>query len=511
MPTYKFDVFFNYKTALRKGFKNSVQIPGSISENWSTAIKKKITVAIILFCSSLYSDAVIAKNWSIEPVISGQETYNDNITLAPSGSELGDFITSIAPGLRLKRKGRRLDLELYYSLQFLRYMDNPDFNDSFRQLSVNSSSEILDERLFVDLNLNLSSQNIGNTGRTATDNLSVTTDRDDVLTYVISPYWEQRIGNISNIYLRYTIDEVDSDSVSGSTSNKLEFSLSSGPRFTRFLWDIIFENEKIDNDDGSSTRFTTLRGDLRYLITRKIALKFSLGKDSNDFSSSSGSVNGSLWSIGAVWNPSTRTSFEATIGERFFGSDTFIKLSHKTRRTRWSATFTQEASTTRSTFFDQQVFNLVDSFGEPIIDPVIGEQATLNVNVPVQTTEVLIRSRFSGNVSYTLRKNTFNFNVYHQELDYQLTGDQDKFTGAIATWTWNIGKRSQSILNIGWDKQSLRSGIDDTYTILDYRINHRLTRSLEGNIGARYIVKESDSSVNEYDEARLFIGLNKTF
>jgi len=463
MPTCNFDAFFNYIVALSKGFKNSVHIPGSISENWSTAIKKKITFAIILFCSSLYSHAVIAKNWSIEPVISGQETYNDNITLAPSGNEQGDLITSISPGLRLKRKGRRLDLELYYSLQFLRYMDNSDFNDSFRLLNVNSSSEIIDERLFVDFNLRLSPQNTGNTGRTATDNLSVTDDRDDVLSYDISPYWEQRIGNISNIYLRYTRNKIDSDTLSGSTSDKIEFSLSSGPRFTRFLWDIIFENEKIDNDGGSSTRFTTLRGDLRYLITRKIALKFSLGWDSNDFSSSGGSVNGSLWSIGAVWNPSTRTSFEATIGERFFGSDTFIELSHQARRTRWSAIFTQEASTTRSTILDQQVFKFFDSFGDPIIDPVIGEQATLNVNVPVQTTEVLIRSRFSGNVNYTLRKNTFDFNVFYEELDFQVAGDQDEFMGATATWTWNIGKRSRSILNIGWDKQSLRSGTDDYY------------------------------------------------
>jgi len=247
------------------------------------------------------------------------------------------------------------------------------------------------------------------------------------------------------------------------------------------------------------------------LSPEKIALKFSLGWDSNDFSSSGGSVNGSLWSIGAVWNPSTRTSFEATIGERFFGSDTFIELSHQARRTRWSATFTQEASTTRATFFDQQVFNLFDSFGEPIIDPVIGEQAILNVNVPVQTTEVLIRSRFSGNVNYTLRKNTFDLNVFREELEFQVAGDQDEFMGATATWIWNIGKRSQSILNIGWDKQSRRDGIDDTRTSVEYRINYRLTPSLNGNIGARYTIKESDSSVNEYDEARVFIGLNKTF
>jgi uncharacterized protein (PEP-CTERM system associated) len=110
-----------------------------------------------------------------------------------------------------------------------------------------------------------------------------------------------------------------------------------------------------------------------------------------------------------------------------------------------------------------------------------------------------------------LRKNTFDFNVYREELDYQATGDLDEFMGAKATWTWDIGKRSRSILNIGWNKQNLRSGTDDTYTILDYRINHRLTPSLEGNIGGRYITKESNFSTSEYDEARVFIGLNKTF
>ena len=131
--------------------------------------------------------------------------------------------------------------------------------------------------------------------------------------------------------------------------------------------------------------------------------------------------------------------------------------------------------------------------------------------MPVQTTEVLIRSRFSGNVNYTLRKNIFDFNVYREELDFQVAGDQDEFMGAIATWTWNIGKRSRSILNIGWDKQSRRDGTDDTHTSVDYRVTHLLSPDLEGNIGVRYTVKESDFSVNEYDEARLYIGLNKIF
>jgi uncharacterized protein (PEP-CTERM system associated) len=511
MLTYKFVGFFRDKNFLNASLNNSVPISGNFSRYCSSIIIKKAYVTVIIFISSLYSHTVVAKNWSIEPVISVQETYNYNITLAPSGSEQADFITSITPGLRLNREGRRLDLQLDYNIQGLIYLDNSENNDYFNNLNINSQSEIIDEHLFVDFNLKQSPQNTSNTGRTSTDNLSVTEDRDDVLTYEITPRWEQRFGSFSNMDIRINRNEIISDTLSGSTSNKLEFSLSSGARFTRFLWDLKFENEKINNEASSNTRFTTLRGDLRYLVTRKFAFKFSIGKDSNDFSSSTGSVNGLLWRIGAVWNPSTRTSFEATVGERFFGSDIFVELSHITRRTRWSAKFTKEPSTTRATILDQQVFNLIDSFGEPIINPVIGEQAILNTDVPVQTSEVLIRSSLSGNVNYKIRKNTFDLNIYHLELDYQLTGDKEESLGARGTWNWDIGKRSQSVFNIGWDKQSLRTGVDDTYSTLEYRLNHRLTPSLSGNIGARYIVKDSNISVSEYDEARVFIGLDKTF
>lgn len=479
--------------------------------NCTNIIKNNILPLLFLPAISFYSHTAFAKNWNIEPEISVNETYSDNIALAPSGSEQGDLITSINPGFSINREGRRLDFGLTYTLQKLLYLDNSQNNDVFHNLNIDSQSELIDEHLFVDFDLRSSPQNTSNTGRTATDNLSVTNDRTDVTTYQINPYWEQKLGNLSDLYFGYKRNEIESDALTGSTSNIIEFNLTSGPRFTRYLWELSFENEKILNDSGANTRFTTLKADLRYLITRKVALLLTIGKDNNEFSSSDTNIDGFLWRAGGAWSPSTRTSFEATIGERFFGSDVFVNLTHRTRRTRWAATFEQTPSTTRATILEQQVFNLFDSFGDPIIDPVIGEQATLNVNVPVQTSEVLIRSRFSGNANYTLRKNSFDFYAYHEELDYQLTGDKEDSFGASATWTWNIGRRTNSIFKLRWDKQSLRSGIDDTYSTLDYRLTHILSPGLESNIGARYVLKESNISTSEYDEARVFLGLRKSF
>ncbi len=519
MLTYKVDPVANTRTAygcfnnssVNKYNSSQVTATATATGKWPCISIMRLLILILLAMVSAYGNTAYAGNWNIEPVISIDETYSDNISLAPSGSEQGDLITSISPGFTLNRKGRRLDFGLTYSLQKLLYLDNSQNDDVFKNLNINSQSELIDEHLFVDFNLRSSPQNTSNTGRTATDNLSVTNDRSDVTTYQINPHWEQRFGSFSDLDVGFKRNEIDSNTLSGSTSNAIELNLSSGPRFTRFLWELDFENEKILNDSGSNSRFTTIKGDIRYLLTRKVALLFTLGKDSNKFSSSSGDTDGLLWNVGGAWNPSTRTSFEATFGERFFGKDVFVELTHKTRKTRWAATFEQKPSTTRATILDQQVFNLFDNFGDPIIDPVIGQQATLTLNVPVQTSEVLIRSRFSGNVNYTLRKNNFDFYAYHEDLDYQLTGDREESLGATAAWTWNIGRRTDSIFKMRWDKQSLRSGIDDTSTTLDYRITHVLSPGLEGNIGARYVLKESNTSASEYDEKRVFLGLRKVF
>ena len=54
---------------------------------------------------------------------------------------------------------------------------------------------------------------------------------------------------------------------------------------------------------------------------------------------------------GFAWEPSSRTSVSASIGERFFGRTYYLSASHRTRRTVWNISYDEAVTTTRSQFF----------------------------------------------------------------------------------------------------------------------------------------------------------------
>ncbi len=152
-----------------------------------------------------------------------------------------------------------------------------------------------------------------------------------------------------------------------------------------------------------------------------------------------------------------------------------------------------------------------DPFGEPLTNPVIGEQAGLNVNSPEQSTETLIRSNFNGVFSYTLRKNKLSITTFYEELDFQLTGSNESSYGVDTTWDWNIGPRLNSVLSMGWSRNNLLSSRKDEFMNAKYQLTYRFAKTLTASIGASYVKKASTIVTAEYDENRLFISLNKMF
>src|SRR5690242_20023229 len=67
---------------------------------------------------------VLPGTWVITPSVEIGETWNDNITLAPKGSETRDFITTITPGLNIVVQAPRVNLAVNYAPQALIFADH---------------------------------------------------------------------------------------------------------------------------------------------------------------------------------------------------------------------------------------------------------------------------------------------------------------------------------------------------------------------------------------------------
>ncbi len=437
--------------------------------------------------------------------------YTDNVRLSPGAFEADDFITVFTPGLSIRRLGRALNLDVDYTLQNMIYANDSDRNDQFHLLRVNGNAELLEERFFVDLLLDRSTQNIGNNGDVAFDNLSISSDRASVLSYTISPYWRQRFGNFADLDFRFTYDDLGSRNLNNSDETRIDAVLSSGSNFNRLLWDISVDQRRTGNSGANSTRTSKVSAKLRYLFSRKFAAISTLGYDENRFASSLNDVDGVLWNAGFEWNPSKRTSFLATYGKRFFGDDIELQFNHESRRTRTKINIKKIPRTTRSFLAERGAFDINDPFGEALGGLPQQQLTRLTPSIPLQTTEILLGVDARGDFSIVLPKNTFKVTMTYSDFQYQLSGETEIRRGIDMGWTWNIQPQTLSRFNVRWNKDNQRSDRDDRYFILDYGLSHSLSLNLDLLLSLRRIDRQSTDPNRTYTEHRISAQVSKRF
>ena len=66
--------------------------------------KKAARFAACTLALAGFVPAVEAAEWTVVPRVNVEETFSDNVGLQPSGSERGELITSVEPGLRFAVK-----------------------------------------------------------------------------------------------------------------------------------------------------------------------------------------------------------------------------------------------------------------------------------------------------------------------------------------------------------------------------------------------------------------------
>src|SRR4051794_1711662 len=79
-------------------------------------------------CITWFSVVAMAGDWTINPRISGQEIFTDNVLYTPINRR-SDFITTVSPGIGITGESPRLQAKLDYSptLQFYALTPSQNF------------------------------------------------------------------------------------------------------------------------------------------------------------------------------------------------------------------------------------------------------------------------------------------------------------------------------------------------------------------------------------------------
>ena len=143
---------------------------------------------------------VLGRKYFIEPFASLTETLTDNGNLTTDRQP--DLINEASVGLRASANTARLKGYLDYSLRGLIYTKGTADNQIQNSLAAFGTAELLESRVFVDVEAGISQQLISAFGTQSPDSALGNANRTEVANYALSPYVRGRLGAAAQYELR---------------------------------------------------------------------------------------------------------------------------------------------------------------------------------------------------------------------------------------------------------------------------------------------------------------------
>ena len=463
-------------------------------------------------------------DWRITPGLSLIAIYTDNVDLAPPGEEQESFIGGIQPMLSVHGGGGgRIKLNFDWAPIIPRFSTDtgvPGLNDVRHNLQAGAKAELYENHLFLDATASAGQALTLSDGIVTTSSLTASPNTSQYYSYSLNPYWRQHFAGYGDMLLGYQYSDVLYDSnLSDSGSGSWNASFSSGREFPRLPWVLTYNREDVQyaggsGPDTSDQTFESYDLSASYPINRLFALNASVGFDNNTYASGGDDTSGPSWSAGGTWTPSPRTSLSLGYGGSYWGDSWYFDLSHRSRRTVWTASYNESVTTSRDILLQQQLVPLVDPFGRPIVDPLTGQVFQVAIDTPTLNNQVLIQKTFQGSVALAGRRSSVTLSVYDTKWDYPASPELNQSVlGATVSLSHTLSTATTASLSGNWQPGTFTDNDQANY---DYwgawlTLSHQLSEHLSGSLTAGHQQQSSDDPNNDYEENRLGAFLTVTF
>lgn len=486
---------------------------------------RKTKLSLLAGIYVLFGSSVVnAIDFTYVPSLTIQETYSDNIRLAPSGFEQGAFVTEISPGISIRGvNGGRLNANLDYRMQNLFNAGGNGGYQMFHQLQFNSGYRVMRRSLRVDVRGTYSQQNISNLR--GGDNINNLTARTNVWTAGTSVNWTPHFSSFADAVVTVSFDYVGNDNadrLANAMNVSESVSLISGRDFQRITWNVNFNNNNNIRHNDDNVQFQNTNATIRGWVDRRFNFFTTLGYANNDFQNLDTSTNGFFYTVGAQWKPnwwfdveagygnnwhvssnlslSQRTHLSAGYIDRSVGLNTGgawnASANHITKRSSWNFTYTEDTTTVQQILLEDTPFVVIDAEGNPILGDD-GQPIVFNTSLPTLNDDVLVRKTANASVSYTTGKSSFQLGAFYQRRDFEnISNDRQTVYGVDASWNWQFMRRTSLFMSPSWQRITGDTVTDPTFNGTDadqdrYQFITRLTRTIPLQIGRSRVLNAS--------------------
>lgn len=472
-----------------------------------------------------------ASNWTFIPSIHIRESYSDNIQLAPPPQARGDFVSEVTPSISIMGNDAHVKMDLFYSLQKLFYLRQPD--SLYHELAATANAELLDDWLFVDVKTSKSRKNISTFGPQVFDNLQQTANQSSVRTNHISPFIHHNFPSFATSELRLAHDTVSSnDNLLDVSTNKVFLTLKGDNFEPNWNWDAYYNAEQTDDARINNGRRHSEALSLRYNVSDQLGIFVTNGYEYENFVANSGDQARGRFYLAGVNLASNRSNLSLSAGNRFFGRTYNINASRHSRNAIWSLSYEEDITTTAAEFLRLSQNEAANLLGElwstTIPDPVARKQvvtAFLNASqllgpdqgsVNYFSRGYLLQKQLRLSVAAMSAKSTLLIAISATRrsaqansaidgklfpFEQQIGDNNTRQTDVSAAWNWRMSTRTSLNVNAMYGRVTTgNSERKDSNLALAVGLSRVLRSKIIGSFNMRHMRHNSTLSGTSYRE-----------
>ncbi len=465
-------------------------------------------------------------NIRIDKTIDASVIYTDNIDLEPDDEKSPALLTRLGNTLNVSAELARFTGNLNSDIGLVYNTDASDLSVDV-QLTGASTAELMRDHLFFDLNAGVT-KSVLDSRESRSANQGITTNRDTAVTLSASPMLVHRLGDFADAQWRYRISPVlvsssnsssdsssdSSDSLTHSVSNRV----TGGEMFQTLGWSLDSQAGQTMRSGEDDIDFADTSLGLSYGLWRGFSLLGSVGyvyrtgDDSTGGSSGDDDeLNGIAWDAGFRWEPSPRTSLEATYGQRD-QDDTFdATLRHEIGpKTTIQASYRDERLTDQERFIQGITGFIIDDQGN-FIDPATG--SPFDPNDPVTSfNDTTTRTRsLRGAIRYNNGRDTIALSGSASRETGGSDGGEDSF-GANLSWTRVLSRQLSFSSSAGYERDEFASdGREDDNYRFNSSLSYQIFSTASASLSYSFQKQDSTDSSQEFTENTVTVGLSIGF
>ncbi len=469
-----------------------------------------ISISVFLLTCAA-SAVVVAGTWRANTGADLSVDFTDNVFLSEDEQQ-SDTLLILTPRLSLSHNGsRRFSSSITYTPSIRYSLQGVRDNEIAHFLNADADVIVLRNIFGVRARASARQRLIDRNAAFTDDGLTNPDNITNTYSIEIVPYsFPTKLGRFAVLAMDFGADLVINEQGANSSGNFVNIGLTSGSIFTRWRWGLSYNRDFTqsdqDSDDGSTLR--NLEANARYFIDRTWSVSGSIGYDDLQ-ANTLRDVDGLTWRTGLGWNPSPRSSFNLSYGERFSGRNFQFDFHHRHRRLSWQASLQRSITTANNEFLNRNIFPTIDGNGDPIEDPTQDPDATEILPGPTLDETLFILDSLNLSTGWAMNRTNLSLGLNYSQRDSLV---DDLITNDLV-FSLGMGRkltpRSTASITATWIKHSEDDNDDAEFEQWSGSLSYSNSLSNYFRFSIQYLLSVRDALTGaDFTENRIGMGLS---